>query len=225
MKIVSWNCKGNFREKYKAIQLLDADIYVIQESENPRKYIEEFEGFFTNYIWFGEDQNRGLAVFAKPDIKLLQLNWPSYGLRYFVPIEVNNDFILLAVWTSKSSYIEGYYVYQSINIDKFKENIVIIGDFNSNVKWDKDHGIRNHSAVIRDLKELGILSAYHYITRDVEGKEKQPTFYQSRKNGKNIFNHIDYCFTRAENIKDFKVFDLSDWIKYKTDHAPIQIII
>lgn len=225
MKIVSWNCKGNFREKYKIIQTLDADIYVIPESENPRKYVREFKDFHSNHIWLGDNDNKGLAVFAKPNIELAPLNWPSYNLRYFIPIKVNKDFILLAVWTSKSSYIEGYYVYQSINIKNFRESIVIIGDFNSNVKWDKDHGIRNHSAVVRDLKELGIVSAYHHMTGEIAGKETQPTFYQSRKNGKDILNHIDYCFTRAKQIKDFKVLNLYDWIKYRTDHAPIQIII
>lgn len=35
MKIVSWNANGKFREKYKAILELDADIYVIQECEYP----------------------------------------------------------------------------------------------------------------------------------------------------------------------------------------------
>lgn len=35
MKIVSWNCNGKFREEFNFIKKLDADIYVIQECENP----------------------------------------------------------------------------------------------------------------------------------------------------------------------------------------------
>lgn len=46
MRIVSWNCSGKFREKFKNIQKIKADIYVIQECENPKKYIEsEYNNF------------------------------------------------------------------------------------------------------------------------------------------------------------------------------------
>ena len=38
MKIVSWNCRGGFRNKIERIISLNADIYVIQESENPDNY-------------------------------------------------------------------------------------------------------------------------------------------------------------------------------------------
>ena len=35
MKIISWNCNGKFREKFKDILEEDADMYVICECENP----------------------------------------------------------------------------------------------------------------------------------------------------------------------------------------------
>lgn len=54
MKIVSWNANGKFREKYKAILELDADVYVIQECENPETCKDpEYRSFFKNYHWSG----------------------------------------------------------------------------------------------------------------------------------------------------------------------------
>ena len=53
MKIISWNCKGKFREKFKEIIKEDADIYVICECENPAcsesEEYKKFAGY--NYAW------------------------------------------------------------------------------------------------------------------------------------------------------------------------------
>ncbi|MGN0785449.1 MAG: hypothetical protein ACI4MR_07230, partial [Candidatus Aphodomorpha sp.] len=66
MKIVSWNCHGAFREKYPSLQFLNADIYVIQECENPKKHERAFRklGFNPPYFWCGENDNKGIGVFA-----------------------------------------------------------------------------------------------------------------------------------------------------------------
>lgn len=58
MKIVSWNCSGKFRD----ISALDADIYVIQECENPAECTSvAYKAFAQNYIWTGESKNKGLC--------------------------------------------------------------------------------------------------------------------------------------------------------------------
>ena len=65
MQIISWNCNGRFREKYAAIIKEFADVYVIQECENPALFAKEFSNIFSDYRWTGENNNKGLAVFAR----------------------------------------------------------------------------------------------------------------------------------------------------------------
>ena len=69
MKIISWNCNGKFREKFKEIIKFDADVYVIQECEDPEKYLNDnYPNFAKNSVWIGDNPNKGLGVFAKQEI-------------------------------------------------------------------------------------------------------------------------------------------------------------
>ena len=221
MKIISWNCRGKFREKFDVIQKENADIYVIQECENPEKYKDQFSTFYSNYVWYGEKDSKGLGVFVGPNIKMEKNDWPVYCLRHFISVRINDSFDLLGVWAGPP-YIEEYYIYQSINIVNYGENTLIMGDFNSNAIWDKEHGKRNHSAVVSELKSKGIVSAYHYVTGEQEGKEVQGTFYLYKHMDKKY--HIDYCFLNPKHIKEFKIFNPQEWLCY-SDHMPIQIVI
>lgn len=55
MRIVSWNCNGKFREKFEKVKELNADIYVIQECEDPQNYVGTAYGDFAkNDIWNGK---------------------------------------------------------------------------------------------------------------------------------------------------------------------------
>lgn len=54
MKILSWNANGKFRDKYKKVVALDADVYVIQECENPAICKDaEYCEFVKNGFWVG----------------------------------------------------------------------------------------------------------------------------------------------------------------------------
>lgn len=218
MKIVSWNCNGKFREKYTEMVKLCADIYVIEECEDPSQCSASgYRAFSENYLWIGERPSKGLGIFANRSIKLSKKDWPNFRLRNFLPVNVNNYFNLLCVWACKP-YIEEYCVYQAIHKDKYTPNMVIIGDFNSNKIWDRGHGLRNHSVVVNELSGMRLISAYHYVTGEEQGKETQNTFYLYRHKDKGF--HIDYCFTNASNIKDFHVLPFEFWEKH-SDHVPI----
>lgn len=220
MKIASWNCNGKFREKFKYILALNADIYVIQECENPLdSTCDEYKSFAQNYVWTGDNKNKGLGVFAKSDVSLKEHDWPKYCLRNFLSININNSFDLVAVWACKP-YVEEYYIYQSINISNYNEKTVIMGDFNSNAIWDKDHGSRSHSAIVQQLERIGICSAYHYLSGEKQGRETIPTFFLYRHPDKAY--HIDHCFTASQNILSYSVSYNDDWLRY-SDHVPIVI--
>lgn len=203
MRIVSWNCNGKFRKKFRDMLALNADIYVIQECENPAESTSiAYKAFAQNYLWTAEHQNKGLGVFAKEGICLTENNWPKYCLRNFLSIRVNNIFDLVAVWACKP-YIEEYYIYQSINISNYNENTIIIGDFNSKTVWDKKHYTRTHSAIVQQLDKIGLCSAYHHQTNEAQGNETTPTFYLYRHPDKGY--HIDHCFISSKNIRNYHI--------------------
>lgn len=219
MKIVSWNCGGKFREKFKYISELEADIYIIQECENPTEYKNTPYFGFTgeNFYWIGDKNTKGLGVFAKTNIELKLNDWNSYCLRNFLSVRVNDKFNVLAVWACKP-YIEEYYIYQSINMDNFNGNTVIIGDFNSNAIWDKKGDTRTHGSVVDQLEKIGLCSAYHYTTGEEQGKETKNTFYLYRHTDRGY--HIDHCFVSPNLIRSYCILDANMWLD-KSDHVPI----
>lgn len=222
MKIVSWNCNGKFRERFKQILKLDADIYVIQECENPKNYINtDYNDFAKKYIWTDENKNRGLGIFVKDNINFNKNNWQSYCLRNFISININKEFDLVGVWAC-DPYIEEYYIYQNININNYNDNTIIIGDFNSNKIWDNTHNKRNHTKVVNELKNKNLISAYHYIFKEEQGEEKQKTFYLYRHLDKGY--HIDYCFIRKNRIKNYKILFSEKWLEF-SDHMPVMLEI
>ena len=141
MKILTWNCNGAFRRKFENILDFNADLSIIQECENPAEIQhKQYQDWAENYLWIGDDRNKGLAVFAKPEIKLEKLNWSNqykdHFVKHFLSCSINQDFDLLAVWTHRNNspnfgYIGQLWKYLQVNKDKLN-NTIIAGDFNSN---------------------------------------------------------------------------------------------
>ncbi|MDX2468996.1 MAG: endonuclease/exonuclease/phosphatase family protein, partial [SAR324 cluster bacterium] len=70
MKIVTWNCNGALRKKLETLENFDADILVIQECENPELSTKDYKEWASNFLWKGDNKNKGIGIFAKKDIEL-----------------------------------------------------------------------------------------------------------------------------------------------------------
>lgn len=230
IKILTWNCNGAFRNKFKLLDDFAADILIIQECEDPSKSNDNtYKIWASNFLWTGENKNRGLGIFTKPQINISKLEWPNNGEKYFIPCRINNEFNLLAVWCHHANsptfgYIGQLWKYLQINKINLNKSI-IAGDFNSNTIWDKWDKWWNHSDVVRELKELGIESIYHENFQEKQGQETQPTFYLNRNLSKPY--HIDYIFASRILLEKFISLEIGNPGKFleKSDHMPIMLTI
>lgn len=230
MKIVTWNCNGALRNKFENLSDFNADILVIQECEDPNQAKHDhYKSWANKYLWSGENKNKGLGIFVKNHIEIEAINWSSkykdHHVKHFLPCLINNTFQLLNVWTSQSNspnfgYIGQLWKYLEINKDNFQE-IIIIGDLNSNKIWDEWDRWWNHSDIVQGLSELNIESLYHAFFNEEQGKESNPTFFLHRKEAKPY--HIDYIFASknlANNMTRFEIGDREKWLKI-SDHLPV----
>ena len=228
MKIVTWNCNGKFSEKFAAILEEDADIYVIQECENPLIIdSKEYVDFASNYFWVGENQYYGLGIFAKDNVKLELMDLDAKGLRYFIPVNVKNDFNLLGVWTNpdmdgtKTIYypkeITKYYE-EHKDSGFFNEDMIICGDFNCDKRVLNNTHKKNVDEMIDKLSEINLIDVYHARNREDEGKESIPTFYMNYNLNKPY--HLDHVFATQGKVKCLKIGDPDEWIEL-SDHMPL----
>ncbi len=206
--------------------MFNADIYVIQECENPEITSDkDYKDWARNFIWTGENKHKGLGIFARDGIQIRDLKWESSSLKYFIACSVNNKFNLIAAWChGANSPTFGYIgqLWKYLQIHKFKlGKSIIAGDFNSNVIWDKWDRWWNHSDVLKELAEFEIDSLYHKFHNEEQGKESQPTFYQQRKIDKPY--HIDYIFGSRELANSLQILNVGraeDWLEL-SDHMPL----
>jgi hypothetical protein len=132
-----------FRRKYKNILSFNPDIVVIPECENPTNFKEHF---YSDYKWVGDNKNKGLGIFSFNDFKISLHESYCPEFKYVLPlkVQINNKKIinLIAVWAQdnddpKRRYIGNVWCALNYYKNLFIEPIIIAGDFNWNVIWDK----------------------------------------------------------------------------------------
>ena len=228
MKIVSWNCNGAFRKKYHALEVFSADILVIQECEDPSRSTIKYREWAGDYLWVGENKNKGVGIFSKNGYELEALNWDDDVLQSFLPCRIGGSLNVVGVWTKYANspnfrYIGQLWKYLQLHKQKIGSGSTIIcGDLNSNVQWDEWDRWWNHSDVVRELEEVNIHSLYHQIMGEEQGKESKPTLFMHRKPERPY--HIDYAFISKNLLCDNKnMIDVGSpekWLEY-SDHMPI----
>ncbi|TXK45901.1 endonuclease/exonuclease/phosphatase family protein [Pontibacter qinzhouensis] len=230
MKIVTWNCNGALRNKFRFLLELEADIFIIQECENPEQTPHlEYTEWSKNHLWIGGNKNKGLGIFAAEGIKMELLAWSNvfsdHAVKYFLPCLIDNDFQLVGVWAHQNNspnfgYIGQIWKYLLLNKQNL-EKVIIAGDFNSNAIWDQWDRWWNHSDVVKDLLGLGIVSMYHKHFKQNQGEESKPTFFLNRNLSKPY--HIDYVFGSREfeaGLLNVDIGDTEKWLRI-SDHLPL----
>ena len=231
MRIITWNCNMAFRKKADFILAHKPDILVIPECEHPDKLkFNNNTPIPADLIWHGTNRNKGLGVFSYGNYRFKLLDIHNPHIKTILPIAVTGekkDFILVAIWAynrmdKQYNYIGQVWkaIHHYENILKGK-NILLAGDFNSNVFWDKLHRKSNHSMVVEKLFKLKISSVYHKHLKLAQGSEQHPTYYLYRHKDKPY--HIDYCFasaSMAKRLRSVEIGDFKSWIKY-SDHVPV----
>jgi len=225
MRIVTWNANMAFRNKQRIlVERLNPDVAFIQECEHPDKFEKKL---FPFAIWKGENQNKGIAVFSK--YKIIELDKKNQSSRFYIHFKVKDTFFI-GIWAmNDEENRQNRYIAQVWNIlneyeGLLNNDIVIFGDFNWNIIWDKklDYPLAGDFRDVNSmLNNYNIESVYHHHFNEDFGGEKNPTYFQAKKKDKSY--HTDYIFSKKntlENLKEFSVGQYDEWIKY-SDHMPL----
>jgi hypothetical protein len=130
LKLLTWNCRGVLREKYKQLDYYNADLIIIQECENPLTFKNsDYIEWAGEYLWLGNIKHKGLGVFAKNGTKIVMNDWPSDGTKYFIPFKIYGKLNALATWCHRANsptfgYIGQLWKYIQLNIDLLSTVII-----------------------------------------------------------------------------------------------------
>lgn len=232
MKIIAWNCNMKFRDKIDKVLNLSPQLAIISECEQIEKLKESaYFSQIRSSVWYGDNVHKGVGVFSFSDMELHLAAWHNTDFKYVIPIHVKSkdeSWLLFAIWacnpkTGKYSYIEQVYQAMLYYSDYISQtDTLIIGDFNSNAIWDKNHSrYGSHSMLVNLLESKNIESSYHSFFKQKHGMETTPTLYMYRHIDKPY--HIDYCFLSKSlrcRLKEFRIGQTELYLQH-SDHMSI----
>jgi exodeoxyribonuclease III len=232
MKLLTWNCAGAFRKKTGQLASFNPDLVVIQECERPEKLLFPHDFRPDSIAWSGDSgAAKGIGVFGFSGLRV-EVAGDVYDptIRYCVPLRVTGawNFHLIAIWAMPHvNPREWSYVGQVCRaLETYAafiraQDTLLVGDFNSNQIFDRRRRACNHSTVVEQLAQDGIVSLYHEYFHESHGQESRPTFYLTRMVARPF--HLDYCFAPihwSQRITRLVVGDFAEWRPW-SDHCPL----
>lgn len=221
MRLIAWNANYNnhrrsLEEAASLLEPLQADILVLSETaqfsqDNP-----------LNAHWFGAN-GPGLAVIARKGLHLRAHPANAAAPSITAGFEVNGDlrFNLVGAWP-----VQGASTYHQILMASLDHYVamfqgvpaIFAGDLNSNTRVIGQR--QSHPVFVERAHSHGLVSAYHFQTREPHGKETIGT-YCHHCNKSSMF-HLDYCFVSQAIAGDARIRILSgdDWSR-QSDHFPL----
>jgi hypothetical protein len=158
--------------KLAALQTLKPDIAVIPESANPERLRAKADAFAdADIVWVGDNPDKGLSVLGFNGYSVALDANHDPAIRHLAPVRVTGpaSFNLLAVWainTAAQGWSGKRLAPFLTAIDRYKRflqdgPLVVAGDFNNHVMWDKPGRPNNHANAVAVLSGHGLVSAYH----------------------------------------------------------------
>lgn len=216
MRIVSWNCAMGFSKKRRLVQALKPDVAILPEVS--QRHIAETVAPFK--AWVGSNPHKGLGVVGFTDRSYYQHEAGAL-LPWHIPFTVDGMNVI-ALWAHVRDKDLKYVRVTHKVVDRHADFLtsgpsLLIGDFNSNTIWDREHPGRNHSLLVDKLHYLGLRSVHHQTEGVSHGAESTKTYYHAKK--LHFGHHIDYAFLRGTSAA-LEIGRHEDWLPY-SDHMPL----
>lgn len=229
MRFVSWNCGGNFAEKYEGIADFDDpygdDVLVVQHAEQPDRLPDRLLGRYPNHVWVGDDPEHGLLVLGSMRYSLDV--HPDYdaSFPFVVPVRVSGEssFILFAVWAHTTDTVH-YTDYVLRGLQRYEHlmrgTVVVLGDFHASESLAIPAGAATFEELLAWLRAHHLESMHHYLIEEEFGAEEHPTVAYRRDLAST--HYVDYLFTYVRHMRGcMGCSPVSDSDLALSEHRPV----